>query len=174
MPDRHIFVTGMTGSGKSRIGKAVAEAMRMPFLDLDAAIESREGRSIPAIFAEVGEEGFRRLETAMLQDVVQGAPALVSTGGGTVIRPENQALMHANGWIVFVDRPLNDILSDIDTSYRPLLKDGAESVKRLYAARIATYTKTADAVVVNRGSMEQACMLMKQKIRELLSRTEET
>ena len=97
--NRSIFLIGMMGCGKSTIAKLLAAKLSCPALDLDEDIISFEGRSIPDIFADVGEAGFRHCETAALHCVIDEAPCVVATGGGIVTREENIALMRKAGLV---------------------------------------------------------------------------
>ena len=103
--NRHLFLIGMMGCGKSTLGALLSRELRAPLLDLDAEIERFEGRSIPAIFADVGDAGFRIAETAALRRACGGSPCIVATGGGIVTREENILLMRESGLVVFLCRP---------------------------------------------------------------------
>lgn len=150
MLERHVFLIGMPGSGKTSLGKKVAGNLHIPFIDMDARIQEVMGCPITEIFEKYGEETFRRAETNMLIHISREAPALVSTGGGSVMNPENVRIMKACGLIVLVDRPLEQILSDIKLDRRPKLADkGLSEVKKVYKARIDTYRAAADLTLDN-------------------------
>ena len=150
MLDRHLFIIGMPGSGKSSLGKRVAGQLRIPYVDMDQRISALVGCTIPELFERYGEEAFRHAETNTLVQLTYEQPSLISTGGGTVMREENRAIMRNFGAIILIDRPLEDIMSDIKLDRRPLLaQKGLSEVERLYHERIDTYRAAADIVMDN-------------------------
>lgn len=150
MITRHIFIIGMPGSGKSSLGKRVAGNLRIPYVDTDQRIAEGVGCSIPEIFERYGEQAFRNAETNVLTQLTREEPSIVSTGGGMVMRETNRAIMRNHGVIVLIDRPLEEIMSDIKLDRRPLLaKKGLGEVERLYHERIDVYRAAADAVLDN-------------------------
>lgn len=106
MIDRHVFLIGMPGSGKSSLGKRCAADMHLPFIDMDQQIVEIFGCSVGDIFAKYGEEAFRTAETNLLRHISREEPGIISTGGGTVVREINRELMRNQGLILFIDRPL--------------------------------------------------------------------
>ena len=152
----NVLLIGMPGCGKSAFGKAAAENLSLEFIDTDAEIERREG-PIPEIFAGRGEDAFRNIETEVLRDCLKADNRVISTGGGIVVRDENIGIMQKSGaLVIFIDRPLELIAGDIDTSGRPLLKDNAERLKTLYRERYDKYRKAANALVINDGTFASA------------------
>lgn len=162
--DRHIFLIGMMGCGKSTIGRLLAGHMGCNFLDLDAEIVRREGRSIPAIFTASGDEGFRLCETAALRTACALPPRIIATGGGVVTREENIALMRAHGLVVWLNRPLEDMIADVRQDTRPnLAGDKAERMRTLFAAREALYRRAAHLAFDNRlPAMQSSAALAEQ------------
>lgn len=150
---RDIILIGMPGCGKSSIGKKIAKMMHRPFLDLDEAIVRKAGKSIPEIFSEDGEAVFRAMETDCFRESI-GAGSILATGGGIVTRRENLDIAH-KGTVVFLDRPIEAIMNDVDTSRRPLLADGKEKLLALYQERYSLYKEWADLSVVNDGEMDE-------------------
>jgi len=147
----HIFLIGMMGCGKSTVGRGLSRALGCPFLDLDDEIVRREKRDIPSIFAEVGDAGFRLCETAALKDACSRAPMVIATGGGIVTREENIILMRENGLVVWLNRPLEDMISDVRQDTRPnLAGDKEERMRTLFAARKALYQRAAHIEFDNR------------------------
>ena len=137
----NIVLSGMPGAGKSTVGRLLAQELNRPFFDLDEEIVRFAGRSIPEIFATDGEATFRNLETEVLREVLANQKGIVlATGGGAVLRDENVDLLHRNGKIYFLDRPLEALLS---TSDRPLA-NSEEAIRRRYEERYERYCTTAD------------------------------
>ena len=124
MPDRHIFLIGMQGCGKSSLGKRVARETGLSFMDTDAMVAASAGCTVNEFFEKYGEETFRRAETGALSLLTRERPMIISTGGGTIMNPVNRHIMRAWGAIVLIDRPLEEILSDIKLDRRPTLRDG--------------------------------------------------
>lgn len=150
MIDRHIFLIGMAGSGKSSLGKKTASRLRLPYIDTDSRITQMLGLTVTEIFAQYGEEAFRNAETNTLINLMDEPPSLISTGGGAVLNPLNYEIMRNQGIIVLIDRPLEQIMSDIKLDRRPLLAaKGIDEVPRMYNARIDRYRKAADLVLDN-------------------------
>lgn len=146
----NIVLIGMPGCGKTTIGKLTAERLKYKFADLDDEIVKISGKSINDIFADSGEEYFRELESKVLNIALKENDAVVSTGGGIVKLPRNiKSIKESDSCAVFIDRPLELIISDIDTSERPLLKDGADRLKSLYKERYELYKAAADIIIKN-------------------------
>ena len=165
--NKHLFLIGMMGCGKSTLGALLSRELRTPLLDLDADIERYEGRSIPAIFASAGDAGFRIAETAALRRACAGAPCIVATGGGIVTREENIALMRESGLVVFLCRPLEDIIAQVRQDTRPnLAGDKAERMRTLYAAREPLYRAAAHIAFSNHMPPLAAAQLLAQQLRE--------
>ncbi|MFH1511810.1 MAG: shikimate kinase [Bacillota bacterium] len=148
--ERHIFLVGMPGSGKSALGRRVALELQTPYLDTDAYLSEITGMSTAQIYESFGEEAFRDGETNLLRKLINATPGIISTGGGTALREENQRIMRAQGYIVLIDRPIDDILVDIRAEKRPLLaQKGRDEIERIYDERIPIYRKIADIVLDN-------------------------
>ena len=94
------------GSGKSTVGRHLAQILGYVFIDADAEIETRAGADIPWIFDVEGEEGFRRRETAVLEDLARRSQAVIATGGGAILAPANRDLMARSGVVVFLNVPV--------------------------------------------------------------------
>lgn len=137
------------GAGKSSLGRRLAEAHGVPFVDLDREIESRAGRDIPTIFAEEGEAGFRAMEGDALEDVLAGPPCVLASGGGAVLADANRAAMRRHGFVVYLKIDVDEQLRRLaDDTSRPLIAgDDREAVlRRLAAQRAPLYADTADLV----------------------------
>jgi shikimate dehydrogenase len=137
----NIYLIGMPGSGKSTVGRALADAMGRPFFDADEAIVQAAGKDIPTIFAKEGEDGFRRREAAAMAALAHTCRgAVIATGGGVVLRAENLHRMRRGGRIYFLDRALDRICPTAD---RPLSSD-REALARRYSERYPLYLAAAD------------------------------
>ena len=148
----NIVLSGMPGAGKSTVGRLLAQELKRPFFDLDEEIVRIAGRSIPEIFATDGEAAFRNLETEVLREVLANQKGIVlATGGGAILRDENVDLLHRNGKICFLDRPLEALLP---TSDRPLA-NSEEAIRRRYEERYERYCTTADYRIDANASIEE-------------------
>ena len=148
--ERHIFLVGMPGSGKSALGRRVAMKLQTPYLDTDTYLAEVTGMNTAQIYSAFGETAFRDGETRLLQELINATPGIISTGGGTPLREENRRIMKASGYIVLIDRPIDDILLDIRAEKRPLLaQKGREEIERIYNERMPVYRGLADVVLDN-------------------------
>ena len=137
----NIVLVGMPACGKSTVGAILGNAMKREVLDLDTCIVEFAGKSIPEIFAEAGELGFRNLETQVLKEQLsQRNGIVIATGGGAILRDENVAALKRNGRLYFIDRPLSDLLPTED---RPLASS-AEAIKKRFEERYDRYCAVAD------------------------------
>ena len=146
----NIVLIGMPGSGKTSVGKKLAEKLNLIFLDLDAAIEEAVGKPISVIFSEEGEESFRQWETACAVKASEGSGQVIATGGGIILREENMKALRKTGTIVFLDRSVKEICGS-DLSGRPLIGSDPDRVQVFYDQRIGLYQKYAE---VTAGSHE--------------------
>ena len=116
----HIFIVGMAGAGKTSLGRKLAQNMNLRFVDTDQRVCEMLGMpSVNAIYAALGEDIFRNAETGALMELAGEDPCVVSTGGGICNDNVNVTIMKNHGVIVHIDRPLDQILSDIRTDRRP-------------------------------------------------------
>ena len=167
MPDRHIFLIGMQGCGKSSLGKRVARETGLSFADTDAMVAGSASGTVNDFFARYGEETFRRAETGALVMLTRAKPMMISTGGGIVMNPENRHIMRSWGTIVLIDRPLEEILTDIKLDRRPELRDGGLSeVERVYKELIPVYRQLADITLRNDQGYHMAVYTLTRIIRE--------
>ena len=147
---KNIVLCGFMGSGKSTIGKRLSRQLHMPFYDSDAFVEEKVGKSISDIFAQEGEEVFRKLETACIKELSQMQGVIIATGGGVVMRPENVAYLKQNGIIVYLNPSLRRLIRNLLTDHsRPLLEGGnkIQKIKTLRAKRHKTYQKVCDVEI---------------------------
>ena len=145
----NIILVGMPGCGKSTIGKALAEALHKPFVDADAELVKTFGKSIPEIFAEEGEAGFREKETAVLRELGKRSGLVIATGGGCVTQERNYSLLHQNGTIFWLQRSLDALPTD----GRPLSQ--SNRLTDMYAVREPMYRKFADHIIDNNGTVAE-------------------
>ena len=142
----NIVLIGMPGSGKSSCGRQLGKICGREHIDLDDAFSERFGKSPADVIRESGEDEFREMETEVLSTYASRSGLVLSTGGGVVTRPENYRLMHQNGTIVMLDRPLNELSS----KGRPISQ--ASGVEELARRRMPLYVSWADMVVTCTGS----------------------
>ncbi len=163
-----IFIYGAPASGKSTLGKRLAESLGAKFVDLDAAIVEREGKSIPEIFASQGEVAFRDIESDILRDVVSDdmtrrPPAVVSLGGGTLLRDSNRALCEEHGTIFCIDTPSDEELArriGAAAGSRPLGNKAKERAEH-YASfpnRVAAFFDAQSSLVVVGNGIAKAIL----------------
>lgn len=162
-----IILIGMPASGKTTVGRAVAQALSLPFHDCDREVERLTGRTIPEIFAAEGEEVFRAVESHALAALCTAeAPCVIATGGGAVLSAENRRLLRRSGTVFWLDRDLENIMST-DRSGRPLLSGGAEALRTLYKNRRDLYAACAHLLVPD-GTITQVTDYILQTAKELL------
>ncbi|QSZ67569.1 bifunctional shikimate kinase/shikimate dehydrogenase [Methanofollis aquaemaris] len=140
-----VVLIGYRGTGKSTVGRILADRLGLPFYDTDAMVEARAGRSIPAIFAGEGEEGFRALECAVVADLA-GVDGIVATGGGAVLDPANVAALRRGGRVVLLEADAETIAERTTGSDRPPLTPLplTDEVAALLARRRPYYCAAAD------------------------------
>ena len=146
---QNIVLVGMPGCGKSTVGALLAKRLGRPLLEADAELVKTAGMSIPAIFENESEPGFRRRETATLSELGKKSGAVISTGGGCVTRADNYPLLHQNGTIIWLRRDLKKLARE----GRPLSL-GAD-LSAMYAVREPLYASFADFTVDNTGTPEE-------------------
>jgi shikimate kinase len=145
-----VSLVGLPGSGKSTVGRQLARRLQLPFFDSDHVIEERLGYSIREAFERDGEAAFRDREEAVLDELTQIPKAVISTGGGAVIRPATRQRLRERGQVVYLNSTPEEIFRRLrhDQS-RPLLQVGDPLVRLrdLYAARDPLYRETAHFVI---------------------------
>ena len=149
-----LYLVGFMASGKTTIGRALADHIGWPFVDMDAEIEAREGRAIAQIFRDLGEAGFRDIEARVLQAHVRqieaGQPCILALGGGAFVQPGNRELIENNGISLWLDCPLELIQRRLngDTT-RPLAAQANGSLGKLYEDRKPLYSRADYRVAVD-------------------------
>jgi shikimate kinase len=139
-----VAIVGYMGSGKTTLGRLLARATDLEFVDLDRSIAKRAGKEIPEIFAEYGEGRFRELEHEALREALDGkTPCIVACGGGVVVRPENRALLQ-RVTTVFLREDTGVLYGRTRGPVRPLRAASREEFESRYAARLPFYREVAD------------------------------
>jgi len=150
----NIFLVGPMGAGKTTVGRRLAEARGMEFIDSDHEVESRTGVNINFIFEKEGEAGFRRRECAAIADLAARENLVLSTGGGAILDPENRRLLAEHGFVVYLYASVEQQIARTErTDNRPLLRvgDRRETLQRLFQIRDPLYREIADLVVNTDG-----------------------
>ena len=163
-----LFLIGPMGAGKSTIGKQLAAALKLDFADSDREIQNRTGVDIPTIFEFEGEEGFRKREAVVIDEMTERDHVVLATGGGVVTVPDNRRNLSARGFVIYLhcstDQQYDRTVKD---KGRPLLDNDnpKETLEALMEVRDPLYRETADMVV----STEQrgASSVVKEIIRNL-------
>lgn len=146
---KNIVLVGMPGSGKSTVGKILAEKIKREFLDTDEMIVQKEQKTIPEIFAENGEEYFRNVETECVKEAGKKMGVIIATGGGAILKKENRDAMRENSTVIFLER---DVLN-LETEGRPL-SSSEEKLKKMYEVRYPIYKEVSDFSVQTNENAE--------------------
>jgi shikimate kinase len=133
----HVVLTGFMATGKTEVGRRLARALGRPFVDIDRLVEGAAGRTIPEIFATEGEARFRALERAAVEEACAVPDAVIATGGGTLLDPENRRRLAAAGPIICLTAAAEEILRRVgDPASRPVLARANGEVDRLARIRL--------------------------------------
>ena len=159
----NIVLTGMPGSGKSTVGRALA-GTGLTFVDTDEEIEKRCGCTIRELIEAKGEAYFRDLESEVIRGVSSVGGQIIATGGGTILRPENVHCLRRNGRLFFLDADITRLRA---TGSRPL-SNTQEKIRQLYDARIDIYRATADVTVPDMASPEEEAEYIMHKRMEMI------
>lgn len=152
---KNIVIIGMPGSGKTTVCKMLSKKLNMEFFDMDDNIVSMENKSINEMF-EISEEYFRNAETRCAKFLSNKTSLIIAAGGGIIKRKENIDYLKENSIIVFLNRPPEKIIEDIDIKTRPLLREGRDKVFTLYNDRLHLYKKYCDIEVLNDKTLDDA------------------
>lgn len=147
-----VFFVGFMGAGKTSVARRLARTCGISSVDMDTYLERREGRRVKEIFADVGEEGFRAIETDVLKELSRKEECLlVSCGGGIVTREANRAILRDAGFVVHLKVTVDEAAGRIsDKSTRPLFQD-IEAARARCAERAPLYASVADAEIDTAG-----------------------
>ncbi len=162
-----VLLIGMPGCGKTTLGEALAKEIGFNFIDMDRFIEKKMGQSIVDIFKS-GEEFFRDIESENSKIVSKFDKIVVSSGGGIVKRKKNIDYFK-NFIIIFINRPLDLIINDIDIENRPLLRDKKDRLYDLYNERINLYETFGERYILNDSTLDVAIERLKEIVDKELS-----
>lgn len=158
MENKNIFLIGFMGVGKSTIAKLLAHELHAELVEMDETIEAEAGSSINEIFEKYGEAHFRDLESALVERISSKGGAVVSCGGGAVLRPQNVASMKRNGTVIFLSATPETIYERVRFSTnRPLLNGNmnVEYISQLMERRRSIYEQAADVTISTDGKEKQ-------------------
>ena len=151
---RNIVLIGFMGVGKTSVGKLLARSLGFEFVDTDSIIVRRSGKPITEIFAEIGESGFRDIESSILAELAGRSGTVIATGGGIVTREANIERLHAAGLVVWLDATADAIFERVSgNNERPLLQtdDPLATIRDLLDKRRPLYERAADQRVETGG-----------------------
>lgn len=154
-----VYLCGMMGSGKSTIGKKLAEELNIPFKDLDLSIEESEGMTIPEIFDQKKEKGFRSIERKNLVKLAGNMEGVLALGGGSLQNQQIVDHLKLYGWLVFIDTSREEIVKRLsDPTGRPMLESSqkiAERISKLFDERIQFYEQAHFSVQTDEKSIKE-------------------
>jgi len=163
-----VFLVGPPGSGKSTVGKYLAERLNARFFDLDEVIAERAGADIPWIFDVEGERGFRDREETVVADYTTQDDVVVATGGGVVLREANRAMMKANCTVIYLSATIDTLVArTAGKDKRPLLagKDPRPILSEMLEVRGPLYEEVADITVMSTpGSAKKLATVIAVKL----------
>jgi len=172
MGHSNIFLVGMMGAGKTTVGRALATRMKREFVDTDRLLVDRTGVPVATVFEIEGEDGFRRRESAVLQEVCEQDERVVATGGGIVLSEENRRVMRESGTVIYLRARLESLWERTrHDSSRPLLAtpDPRGRLEELLSQREPLYRQAAH-IVVDSGP-QSATTLVNRVLAALRSRS---
>ena len=154
-----IYLVGFMGSGKSTIGKRLAQQVGWPFVDLDDDIETEVGKSIAQLFDEEGEARFRAVESTVLirrvAAVKIGRPLVLALGGGTFAQPVNREKLRGNGVSIWLDLPFSDVERRVaGYGHRPLARD-PKKLRALFDERLPAYAEADARIAITTDNLEE-------------------
>lgn len=155
----NIVLIGMPSSGKSTVGRALAERLGKRFADSDALVTERIGMPIADYFAQRGEAAFREREQEAVADLAATGGQVIATGGGAILRPENITALRRSGRLVFLDRSPEKLIATAD---RPLASD-REALRRRYEERYDLYCAAADLHIDGDGTVEETAQRIEKE-----------
>lgn len=145
-----ISLVGLPGSGKSTVGRQLSRRLQLPFVDSDHAVEAKLGCSIREYFEREGEERFRDVEESVIEELTQSHRGVLSTGGGSVLRPKNRENLRNSGQVVYLKSSPDELFRRLRHDMnRPLLQvaDPLSRLRDLFTARDPLYRETAHFIL---------------------------
>ena len=136
----NIVLIGMPGCGKTTVGRIISKLLNIELVDSDDIIIRKRRSLIPKIIAEIGEKGFRKLESDVIKEISKKDNCIIATGGGAIINDQNVENLKKNGILIFIDRDINRIRP---RENRPLT-NSREKLMKIYVERYPMYLKAAD------------------------------
>ncbi len=162
---KNIVLCGFMGSGKSKIGVALATKLNMKFVDTDEVIQEQENLKISEIFKNFGEEYFRNLETKLIEKLSDEEGMVIALGGGLAANPKNHVFLKKCGKIVLLDCGIEETLKRISgDKTRPLTAGGAEDIIKRYNERRPVYKSIAHIVIDSSGEVNETLNALISKI----------
>lgn len=164
----NIFLIGPMGAGKSTVGRQLAKTLNMEFVDCDREIEQRTGVTIAIIFEVEGEEGFRKRERDMIEQLTEREGIVLATGGGVVLDEDNRSRLRTRGFAIYLNAPIDLLVERTARDrQRPLLQTGdpKEKLVALATEREPLYQQVADMVV--KTDRRTARHVVKEIVRKL-------
>lgn len=165
----NFFLVGPMGAGKSTVGRQLARALELSFLDSDKVIEERTGASISLIFEIEGEEGFRDREAQVIDELTRQENLVVATGGGAVLREDNRRHLRERGFVIYLRAPLSLLVERTSRDHnRPLLAtaDPQERLRALLQEREPLYREVADLIIdTGNRTVRQVVFMIRQQCR---------
>lgn len=172
-----IFIIGYMGSGKTTVGKRLAKSLSLSFVDLDAYIENKYRKTIPALFEEKGEDGFRKIEGQSLREVAEFEDVVISTGGGTPCFFDNMEVMNRAGLTIYLEAHPEDLADHLLASktVRPLIAGKSREelipfITEHLARRESHYRKAKIIYPIDRMNTKDEIHLTVCGIEELIKR----
>lgn len=151
--NKNIALIGMTGSGKTTIARLLSKRMDCDFIDIDDYIKEKYNKTSAELFKE-GEDYFRTIEHQSIGEIVDIGPRIIATGGGVVGNQGNMNLLKKDRIIIFINRPVEDIMKDMDLS-RPLFQKDPNRLYKLFEERYELYKSYSDVEIINDGTIDE-------------------